>query len=330
LSPRIDVAIPNLIEALRDKDEKVSQLAFDALLPMSTKLRPAILKAIKHNDPWLRSKAVLLLVHCPDQTKALIPSLVAAFDDTNASVRENVIYALGVNPPRFKEATPTLLLALKDKEKRVRQAALKVLGDFGQAANAAVPFLIKALKNNDAELRYWGCFALGKIGPKDQRVVLFLIETLKNKKEFPKVRGIAATTLAAYGSRAKAAVPVLVDTLKSSDLNHYEEAFFILNGSVESLGEIGPESKVAVPTLIAILKTNGANYSFPDKKHKQDRTPFLRPLLLQSIIKTLGQIGPGARKALPILTKMLKHEDDEIQTEALEAIKKIKTSMDSH
>jgi HEAT repeat protein len=75
---------------------------------------------------------------------------------------------------------------------------------------------------------------------------------------------------------------------------------------VEALGEHGEKAASAVPLMTALFA-----------KSSNDRD------LKVAIIQTLGKIGPGAKDALPLLSKQLQSPDENVRRAAAEAIQAI-------
>ena len=93
------------------------------------------------------------------------------------------------------------------------------------------------------------------------------------------------------GSVAKSAVPVLVRLLKDSDRRIQEYA-------ATALGKIGPVAEPAVPVLMELVKKD----------------------LDCCFIRALGLIGPGAKTAVLLLMELVEHKDPEIQLEAVKSL----------
>ncbi len=110
------------------------------------------------------------------------------------------------------------------------------------------------------------------------------------------VRRSALWALASIRPDPEVIVPTFTDALEDEDLNVRRQAY-------EYLGR--PEAKSAVPALI------DAYSRVPDPNDQR------------RIIQTLGQIGPDAKQALPLLTRVLQKEDERMQSAAAEALKKI-------
>jgi HEAT repeat protein len=93
-------------------------------------------------------------------------------------------------------------------------------------------------------------------------------------------REAAAEALGMIGSKAKDAVPDLIDALRDKDDG-------VRMWAAIALGRIGPDAVSAVEPLLA---------SVQDEEH---------PVVIVSAIKTLGEIGPVARPALPVLALLV-------------------------
>jgi len=131
-------------------------------------------------------------------------------------------------------------LPTSDDEHEMAALGFHILGASGQAA---VPELVELLKRNDPELRVIIIGCLGDIGPE-----------------------------------AKAAAPLLVGFLDSTNLI---DQFMATLG----LGQIHGEPEVAVPALVAKLSVSNKNLSMT--------------------IWALGQFGKDAKPAIPILRQFL-------------------------
>jgi HEAT repeat protein len=83
------------------------------------------------------------------------------------------------------------------------------------------------------------------------------------------------------GPQASGALPVLVPLLTGSDRSLSESA-------AEALGEMGPEAAPAVPELVTLLRGRSLTFGHRIK-----------------LVRTLGSIGLPARRALPLLLKIL-------------------------
>jgi len=123
-----------------------------------------------------------------------------------------------------KEEDAQKLISMLKTTKNVSEKidAAKELGNIGQInkkyVKDAIPLLIEFCKDKkSADLRAASAEALGKCDPAPETgAVDVLTEMVKNDSEM-KVKQAAARGLAAMGTSAKEALPVLRDTAKSAD-----------------------------------------------------------------------------------------------------------------
>jgi HEAT repeat protein len=197
---------------------------------------------------------------------------------------------------------------------------------------AAVPHLVGLLKDDDSRIRTRAARGLSVAGPLAQDAVLPLIKLVDDAK----TGRDAITTLGAIGHGAKAAIPRLLQELKSESM-HMRGSAAVALGSIDREGEtvdalidlldddwyaaggaaiglrnIGPKSQTAVPALIMTLRKGS--------------TPYVR----YHAAEALGMIGPAAHAAIPALTEALKEKRtvhsfyDDLPKAAAEALRRIK------
>lgn len=135
---------------------------------------------------------------------------------------------------------------------------------------------IKGLKSPDPDVRRQAALALEKLGPQAVSAVPALQAALRDPDQF--VRRFSIRALGAIGPGAANAVPDLVQLLSSQ---HREEA----EAAVAALAKIG---KPAVKPLAKALESTND------------------PLLVRSIAKALGSIGPDAVPAVGPLIQQMK------------------------
>jgi HEAT repeat protein len=139
---------------------------------------PVLLKAIKHENPKVRQKAIGSL---PTLTSLgaveVAPSLIAALKDADLDVRKAAMSGIG-NIAKYttgksdalskmlkKQALPVLIANLEDKETGC-SAALS-LPEFGADAEAAIPNLVRVIKKQNGNIcAESALFELGEKGRK--------------------------------------------------------------------------------------------------------------------------------------------------------------------
>ena len=137
--------------------------------------------------------------------------------------------------------------------------------------------------------------AIGEKDPPVKEAVPVIAALLDSGNE--PTRKAAISALGRMGSAAAPAAPGLVETLKSSSDNETRVA------AAEALGRIGPKcAATAVPALA--------------KAAQNDKWPKVRSTSLTA----LGEMGPAAKEAIPVLRAALKDPDGWISGAATNAL----------
>lgn len=261
--------------------------------------------------------------------------------------REEAIAALGSvifwMPPEKRKtrdeqnspiaATVAALVKILRDNDPARSTAIYALMQIGPDAAPAVPLLIAEVKkpgkkgdwNSD---RLYAVRALGAIGPGAKAAVAVLVEKGLTDENW-QLRESAVTALGRIKNQPNVAVPALVKMLS-------DEREIVAARAFEALAEFGPDGKKAIPALLALLndskKVNAAAATLVKIGIAGEKTA-LAPLLkaastyqdreLMHIATLLGQLGPDAQQALPILRKLADHRDGFVLIAARAAIKRI-------
>jgi murein DD-endopeptidase len=160
--------------------------------------------------------------------------------------------------------------------------------------------LMQQLKSPDSRQRVDAASSIAQFGPRAKAAAPALIKALEDGNA--QVRFQAAIALGCVGRDAKAAVPALTEALK-------DDVFFVRGWTAFALAEIGPEAAAAVPTLIATLK-------------KPDEVEFVR----RQVASALGRIGPTA---VPELIGVLANDHERVRLGAILALNQIGNGAES-
>jgi HEAT repeat protein len=212
---------------------------WDKIGPEAQDAVPGLLQALQNPDERIRLRATIALGHLAQDIRAeeAVRALAARLKDDWIAVRRGAASALRQIGPQAREAVPDLVRALKDDDASLRAGAAAALGLIGPPAKAAVPDLGLALKDADATVRRTAANALGSIGPTAKAAVLELIEALKDKDEY--TRDNAAQALGRIGPAASAAIPGLMAALQ-------DESRFARRDAAHALAQIAL-AQVQVP-----------------------------------------------------------------------------------
>ena len=182
------LASPDTRDTARDKLRDLGAAAVDPLT-----------KALKHDDPVIRSESAFVLGRIGK--KESVPALIETLSDADARVRSNSAYALGEMADA--RGLGPLVKALADVDAGVRANACFALGHLGDAK--AAPELVKALADPDENVRNFAASALGTI--KDARV-LPALAWVAQKDPSSGARALAAASMGTLGDRRASAVLV--------------------------------------------------------------------------------------------------------------------------
>jgi HEAT repeat protein len=183
---------------------------------------------------------------------------------------------------------------------QVRMAFVMALGRIHAEPGRAVPALTKSLTDSDQSVRQYAAEALGRFGADAQPAVPALVAIYEqNTAESYH----AATALGLIGPAAKAAVPSLLRG--SADTNRDVE--FRLQ-CLLALGRIHAEPELVVPALMQSLREAASDTEVQIQLFSAD---------------ALGQFGPEARPAVPLLTTLLQDPHSYIRFDASNALQLI-------
>ena len=186
-----------------------------------------------------------------------------------------------------------LVQDLSANEVATRRAAARTLDEPAEDLNArpAMKALIDAVSDTDDEVRRLAVFALGRLGKDAQPAVPVLVTALEDSDQ--RIRLATAHALVSIDPQNKACGPVLVDAVSKEDVR-----------SMVALSPLQVKIDRAVPALISALT---------------EIPSFTRIMAA----KTLGDLGPDAKDALPQLRRMLNDRDPDIRAAVEKAIQRI-------
>lgn len=166
---------------------------------------------------------------------------------------------------------------------------------FRQGGPRGVPVLIALLKGETGQgqpdLRWTAAEILGQMGPDGIEAESALLAGLTDSD--PHVRAVCAAVLPQVGVPAERAVPALLARLEAEPQPHY----------IAALGEYRGGASAAVEPLMQLVRDVSADAD-----------------LRREAVWTLGQIGPDAAEALPVLLAALSDERPAVREAAAGAI----------
>lgn len=289
-------AVPELVKRLRDPDSSPRVRACIALSMIEIRKDdlPKVVQELgirlqEDSQAIVRYYAATTLNGFGEDARGALAGLVKGVTDPSTwEIRHACVLALrsaghDTNQAPYATAERALLQAIKDPTYHVRLEAIMTIGALGRPAD---PVLYAAVKNgleertNDRDLtvRIWSYASLMSLEDvASEKWLKALIKHLTDKEA--KVKVNAARGLGALGTKAKAAVPALLDTLGDKDVRVVAAAAWALT-QMEGL------SGSSRATLLAQLKNQDSN-------------------VRAAVAQAFGSAGIKGRTAVPALTDLL-------------------------
>jgi len=309
-------AVPELVEALKDRSWQVRLAAIEALEQVDVAERRsahAVGALLTDSERIVRraaGQALLKMGH-----EAVIPGCVKALGHKRVTARTSAAEVLAKIGPKAKPALPTLIAAT-DVWK------LPPPGWMSGDHSIALLLLIKRC-----------CEAIASVGPTGADAVPQLIEIMEKNSQYCGDRArlpLRPSFALAFGSLGKdgAATDALLAALDSKNPN-------VRLCAIESLGAIGPPAAGAVPKLLELANAPGSSEVVIGALGKIGAGAVAAvPLLIErleaishrgreSAAEALGRIGPGATSAIPALCSAVRDPVADVRWYALHALESI-------
>jgi HEAT repeat protein len=131
-------AVPDLLTALKGKDENATENLVKALVQIGPPGVPELVKALEDENEDIHHNASKALGALGPAAKEGVPALIQLLQHETKFIRNNAVSALAAVGP---SALPQLIAALKDSNELIRGNAAAALGNMGPDAKAAIPAL---------------------------------------------------------------------------------------------------------------------------------------------------------------------------------------------
>ena len=240
----------------------------------------------------------------PTEDTRTVGELVKALGDEIPARRMAAAKALGEKAKDDKTVAPALIAALKDKDWRVRRGATDALAEMGPDAKGAVGALVAALKDKDMWVRDGAAVALGKMGPAAESAAKPLVEAIRDGDVWVRESAIASLRSITKDEEVLLAAALIVVRTPSTGFSAKRHAMGMV-------ARYGKGRKDAIGAMIRMLENPGEG--------------MWRGCLWQAI-DLLGEAGPAARDAVPVLIAGLKAGRKEHRMKSAAALGKIASS----
>ena len=331
-----DKEIQRLIKILGNPNYK--KWAFEKLVKIGRPALPQLVEALKDKNGNVRENAAELLRKIVDERD--IPAFIEALKDNQrfSKVGPTACHALAeIGEP----AVPHLIEALNDKD--IRYRAVGILGNIAEKrtvdilrhfaekevdCSAAVPVLIGFLKSGNSHQRWTTASTLGKIG--DERAVPALIAALEDEDLSVRRRAVEALgKIDDKRGEVDSVVPALCGAMKDEDE-------VVRRYASEELGKISDERAVsalvdalndkdegvrikATSALIRICDEKAIPYfidALKESSHVQSKVAML--------LRRIAEKGVDCSAAVPALIEVLfKADEFDVEWEVAESLGKI-------
>jgi len=289
-------AVPELLEALEDRDSLVRMVAASALGAIgSPEAVPRLRKALGDADTGVVVQAALALAKLGYLDEAL-PALEAARRSPDRMVHKAAVRALGtLGQQRASPTSVPVTAPAEAAEASETPAEAPEPPEAPALEPGTVSTLKRMLESGEAKDRRRAAYALTKLGPRAREALPELRAALGDPESL--VRMAAARALGSLGASARGAVPALEKALGTDDgILRVETALAL--------------SKIAGPSekTLAVLRQALRSRSGGVRRHAA---------------RALGEIGPAASSAIADLRAAQKDSEESVRRAATSALEKV-------
>lgn len=269
------------------------KIAGDALEKIGEKTIPVAIERLSSKDYLEYAVAADLIHRLGPKASAAVPALLTRLGPGKHQFAS--AFALEGIGPAGEPAIDKLIKMLDSKEFNTVCIACRALGAIGPAASRAKEKLLKVAKNGNVSERGRAMQALGGIGVVSDEDVKPLFE--KNLVAFH--QSIKERTVLGLGRLGKEKGKDFIPWLEKAiaDTRYHNKPFAAM-----SLYQVGGSKSLVVKTLVEAMKD---------------------PTFELDVIRKLGELGPDAQPALPVLKKYLESDDDFTRALVISSLSKI-------
>ena len=308
-----------LVAGLDDPHLAVRATSFGQLRAMgepAAKTAPALVQIAQTDRPLYERVAALdcLGAIAPGDPQAIAAFIAAASTPARWLSNAGEMCLRQVKPGLSAPAVEALLAGLTSPDELVRRSVVRTLTRVAPGEPRTVRAMLELLGRVDARSEpiyvFFVLEALRAAGPAASAAGPRLVAMLDRGQPMYQALeplaveervGHALVVLSEIGMPPEATAPVLAEFEKRT--------LITLTPSIRAVGALGSRGAPAVPGLIAFLE---------GKRHSQSLLPFLlhaKPQL--EAIRALGRIGPAAKAAIPLLTKLSGRDTRDISNDEI-------------
>jgi hypothetical protein len=318
-------AIPYLVRALDGQDDRVTEMAWNALErfgPRAAVALPTLLRRLEGGEPKQIRNALGVVASMGNAAAGAVPALAGLARHPDEDLRDSLYHTLrSIGSPAAVPAVPLLLEALTFEKCEVLQRAALALEVLDPGREEVVQAAIRALRESRDCFTGDGAAILIRHRPPAVKAVPALVERMRTEvgedsivnvacaldqlapdegaaacrslaaEDDPRRRRLAAYGAASLKSRADALIPLLI--LLSGDAD--EETASSATSRLALLGGAARDMAPAVDRLIVLCRgpeENGASARYAlvkIVKLREDRAPAV----VESIVRAIDKDGPA-------------------------------------
>lgn len=271
-----------LEKGLTDSSSEVRQAMLDIIDQVDLP-EPSIVAFFKQclNDSGesIRLRTLQAIGRMENTSPQLESVILELLEDPEPTVQAASVMALKSLSVRSTQVKQVLVSKLKVSNEKILLAVLETLRDYKGGSTTGIPEVVKLIGHPSGSIRGAAIHCFADLEDNPEQVLPVLLPLLED--EDWAVRRDAASKIGAYGTLAKAAVPVLFNMLSS------EEDEEIARNALREIDSAGPEA------LDVLLNGLGS----------EDRRIRFYAMFL------IGKIGPEAKVAIPRLREMMNDSD---------------------
>jgi HEAT repeat protein len=349
-----EVVLPALTKIYKDGTADTRQLVMQVVWIYGGKAKDLVSSGLKDKDKSVRQQAVNAIQNMQGDITEAIPTILGLLKEKDSGVnRHQLVWVLARGG---EAAVPALADLLKDKDEQIRFQAIQILRNMGpKAAAKAMPAVKEAISDSNPNVRVWAMHLIAQSGDgpeflvktyssaKDGGVRASLIQTLATigdkkyiqpllktamKDDSTEVRQTVVAYIGHFGNSAEA-LEIFTLGLKDSDANIRINAAYHAN-------HFGQKSWEPLEGALKSTKDSGFRQAIVQGMHNTSYrgkagVPSLTDCLKDSNVNVrafacnvLGNIGPDAIDALPVLRKLADDGSNvNVQQAARNAVKQI-------
>jgi HEAT repeat protein len=318
LGPVAHTAIPTLVKAMQDKEEKIQERAAAALAKMGDAAAPALKQALQTGESWLKRIILENLPRDLPPTHLLLDEVERLLADANPSARGSALSLLVQFPERHASLSRKLDQVLDEMHFDPAHWPLDSLARLGAAA---VPYLTRRLIDPDERVRRAVTSALGAADPGGELVLPALLETLGDPE--PEVRAMVLATLGKMGPAAKPVVGRVREAMRDPSTH-------VAAAACLALWQISREMNESMRVLHALRRNSdgGGRVDAVLAMRSIDKNPDQLTMLVELLQDedgstrflaecALKELAGEARPVVPAVEGLLNHRADEVRRSAL-------------